>query len=870
MELKYYQQQVLDDLSLYLDQVQEYKDVKTAFSLFWHNHPRTPLFPTEGEIIEPYKNNVQGVPHICIKVPTAGGKTFIASNALKHIFKAFNQSKSKSVVWLVPSVTILEQTIKNLADPFHPYRQKINMHFANRVEVYDKDSLLAGSNFNATTVKENLSIFVLSFDSLRARKKEDKKAYKENGNLQSFEHGLPENKEITLMSVIQSLNPIVVVDESHNAETDLSVEMLTNLNPSFILDLTATPRKNSNIISFVDAFELKKENMVKLPVIVYNQNDKTEVIASAIKMQRKLEDEAMAEEKISGKYIRPIVLLQAQPKNKDDSTTFEKIKSILIKSGIPENQIRIKTANLNEIRGIDLMSRNCEVRYIITVNALKEGWDCPFAYVLATLADKSSAVDVEQILGRILRQPYVSKHISSLLNMSYVLTASSKFNQTLENIVKGLNKAGFSSKDYKIAEPIEKPHEINVQGSEQLYTTDLFSMNLAKEISEFEDININKISQIIQTAESQKVTEQPDIELITNIARSQARDMEKMVEISRKNNSFNIPTDLNKLVRTITVKKTFLEEVRKIKLPQFVFGKTNEIFGENDIVLDKDLLIEDFALDKADININFTTVTSEMYKIDLDDSKQDSTPTYLKIDGKDRKQLIEYISAPTTTNNAKLNTLIANVKDNMGSMYPIPDQRLNSYLSRIFENFDNDEYFSFIDNIYTYSLKIKKKIHEEANKFARKRFKELLDMDKIEMKSLYSFSETISPLQTIDFLPKSLYEKEAKINNFESQVINEVANMENILFWTRNLEFKGFRINGFINHYPDFIIFTKKGNIIVLEIKGDHLEAEAKIELGNIWASKAGQGYKYFLVYDERDVKGAYRKNHFLELIKEL
>ncbi|MFX7845500.1 hypothetical protein ABTK14_24885, partial [Acinetobacter baumannii] len=75
---------------------------------------------------------------------------------------------------------------------------------------------------------------------------------------------------------------------------------------------------------------------------------------------------------------------------------------------------------------------------IITINALKEGWDCPFAYVLASLADKSSAVDVEQILGRVLRQPYVMKHADPLLNVSYVLTASAKFNDTLNNIVKGL------------------------------------------------------------------------------------------------------------------------------------------------------------------------------------------------------------------------------------------------------------------------------------------------------------------------------------------------------------------------------------------------------------------------------------------------
>ena len=73
------------------------------------------------------------------------------------------------------------------------------------------------------------------------------------------------------------------------------------------------------------------------------------------------------------------------------------------------------------------MSKDCPVRFIITVNALKEGWDCPFAYILASLADKSSAVDVEQILGRVLRQPYVSKHQTQLLNLSFVVNYTEFF-----------------------------------------------------------------------------------------------------------------------------------------------------------------------------------------------------------------------------------------------------------------------------------------------------------------------------------------------------------------------------------------------------------------------------------------------------------
>jgi type III restriction enzyme len=349
MELKPYQQQVINDLSLFLENIQETKDVKDAFYNFWTKHPRTPLIPFPGTAIEPYKNNVPGAPSVCIKVPTAGGKTFIACNAIKTIFDAFYFERKKAVVWLVPSITILEQTIGNLKDPAHPYRQKINSHFGNKVEVYDKNALLNANGFNPTTVSEQLSIFVLSFDSLRAKNKEDRKVHQENGNLLSFGTMLGSDEDITLMKVIQALNPVTIVDESHNAESDLSVEMLKNLNPCFILDLTATPRKNSNIISFIDAMELKREHMVKLPVIVYNQHDKTEVIDSALQLQKKLEMQALQDRKEGGPYIRPIVLFQAQPKNSADNTTFEILKKKLIELKIPQEHIKIKTANISKL-----------------------------------------------------------------------------------------------------------------------------------------------------------------------------------------------------------------------------------------------------------------------------------------------------------------------------------------------------------------------------------------------------------------------------------------------------------------------------------------------------------------------------------------
>ena len=883
MELKPYQQEVINDLSLFLEHIQATKDINGAFYDFWSKHPKTPLFPFSGTAIEPYKNNVPRVPHICVKVPTAGGKTFIACNAIKTIFDAFAYDKPKTVVWLVPSITILDQTIKNLKDPSHPYRQKINSHFGNKVEIFDKATLLQGSGFNATTIKEQLNILLFSFDSLRAKNKEDRKVFQENGNLQSFESLLGSDAEITLGAVIKHLNPVVVVDESHNAESDLSVDMLKELNPCFILDLTATPRKNSNIISFIDALELKRENMVKLPVIVYNHQDKTEVINSSLQLQKRLEAQAIAEEKKGGKYIRPIVLFQVQPKSgasflneEEEKTNVQKLKEKLIELKIPEGQIKIKTANINEIKGIDLMSHNCEVRYIITINALKEGWDCPFAYILASLADKSSAVDVEQILGRVLRQPYVMKHNFPLLNLCYVLTASSKFLDTLDNIVKGLNKAGFSDKDYKLAESVSTEPSKPQDPLQQLAMfggspTPSVETPPTSTQSAGEDITFDIDTSRISIPDEIEVPND-SVSEIEKTAFLQNETFEKTVAEIETNNIAPLPTALQSLVKTYNIKDIFKEQAEKITLPQFFLKvPANDLFGqqEQELPLDKESLLNGFALSKADTNIAFDSISSELYKVDLDETKKEHTPTFVKLDGDVRDSVMTYLLDPSRKD-SRIKNFTKRLMDLIGNMFPIPDKEIERYINRILEDFSDEQFNDLAANEYTYKDKIKFKIIALSEVYAEKRFRDFLDTDKVFIKAAYHLPKSISPIETSKDITKSLYEKEGKMNGFEERVINEIGNMTNIAFWSRNIERKGFRINGFVNHYPDFIIQTKSNKTIILETKGDHLDAEQKIRLGSLWASKAGNNFRYFMVYDRRTVDGAYKLEDFLNIIKEI
>jgi type III restriction enzyme len=878
MELKSYQRKVIENLEEYLGYVQEHKSLAKAFNQYWEDKIG-PYNPLDGTGMEGYKNNIPNAAHVCVKVPTAGGKTFIAVNALHTIFSAYDFAKPKAVIWLVPWSNLLQQTVNTLSNPEHPYRQKLNSLFNNRVQIYQKADLLQGSNFNPTVVKDQLSIFVMSFSSLRANNKEDRKVFQENGQLEAFvsqykdsEHILSGVDDTALINVLRYLNPVLVVDESHNAESDLSVDMLKNLNPSFILDLTATPKDNSNIVSLVPAIELKKEHMVKLPVIVYNNHDKTEVINNALHLQRKLENLAKKQEDEGGKYIRPIVLFQAQPKTNDDNTTFEKLKVQLLGLGIPESHIKIKTANIDELKGIDLMSKECEVRYIITINALKEGWDCPFAYILASLADKSSSVDVEQILGRVLRQPYVQKHKSFQLNLSYVLTASAKFNETLQSIVKGLQESGFSEKDYR------KVDKMTEEEKKTVTADPVESFLFPEQQAEQQEEIIDKARVTFDPNAAEEETETTSvITEIETIAEEQNRQLEEKIKEQEKQPvDENIFQEMGTKVKRYKVKESNKGFIDKIDFPQFFIKVTaSDIFGTEEELLNRESLLKDFKLSDEDIKIDFDQISSDLYKIDLEEAKKDEyRPSFTKIeDSMVKDPIAEYILAKPKEN--QITDITYQMMQIIGNMYPIPDQEIKVYIGRILKSMNTEQLRDILVRKWSYTDKIKSKIRQLSDTYAEGRFMDLLKSKKISTKGSWKLNKEIVPGNTGSSIGNSLYEREGSMNGFEERVAMEIGTSSNVAFWHRNLERgKGFYINGFkANHYPDFIIQTKSGKIILIETKGDHLDgsdSEAKCRLGNEWERQAGKDFAYFMIFDKKGIEGAYTLDKAKELISKM
>ena len=875
MEMKGYQKAVIADLTHYLELLNETQNYMTAFELFW----REKSAPALGL----YRNVIAGVPNLCIKVPTGGGKTFIACNAIRPVFDALPVTKTKAVVWLVPSEAILTQTAKALKDTSHAYRQKIDVDFGGRVEVYTKQELLNGQNFNPTAVTEQLSIMVLSYDSFRTSRKDGRKAFQENSNLAEFPKvlGKPDSPiegadETALFQIINQLNPLVIVDESHHARSDLSREMLANFNPCFVLDLTATPRKDSNIISYVDAVQLKTEHMVKLPVIVYNRDSQAEVILDAIELRNKLEELAAAEYAVSKKYIRPIVLFQAEPKGKEEATTFEKIREKLIAYDIPAEQIAIRTADVNELKSTELMSEDCPIRYIITVNALSEGWDCPFAYILASIANKTSQVQVEQILGRILRLPHTTQHGQPSLNMSYVLTSSNDFNETVKGIIQGLHDAGFSDKDYRVSEPpapkVPDPVQITIDKGCPKMETPLESPE--EDVSGVDWKLVNEEYQRRREAEKSPETA-PKADSMLSEAESAGQAYNAAIQQSGNDPYLQkTPWEVREQMPTFDVKPEFREDIERLVIPQFFAAIPDTLFTDGShVLLDEAQLSEGFTLKNKDCDIDFAAADDGIVKVDIE-NKENGLPRVFKMSSPEQQYFKEYFnSLPPESRVRQCKEMMLR---QLNKLNGVDTAELKVYIERIVGNMSKDQLAAMEKAPLGYAKKIKDKVQALLEQHCRENFSDWLSTERIVCLPYYRLPDTIHPATHTDIYAKSLYQAEdGDMNKLEQKLIMELTALPNVRWWHRNISRQGFCINGYINHYPDILIMTEKGKVILAETKGEHLkndDSREKIDLGAMWSGHAGNQYRYFMVF-EKDAdlpKGAVSMSKFVEIVAAL
>ena len=400
------------------------------------------------------------VPYVCLRLPTGGGKTILAAHAVSVARNAWIEKDYPVVLWLVPTNTIRQQTVEALKTSRHAYRQVLDEAFDGRVRVFD---IADFTHIRPHDIRDHCCIVVGTIQTLRVKSTEGRKVYAHNeemephfSNVRDTTPGLEKLEQggvkFSFANLLHIHRPLMIVDEAHNAVTGLTREMQARVNPCAIVEFTATPRRRSNILHSVTAQELKREEMIKLPIMLSEHDTWQNAVNGAIAACASLAETAS----VDADYIRPIVLFQAQPRNQE--VTVAALKDHLMEvEQIPEDKIAIATGNQRELDGIDLFDRACPIEYIITVEALKEGWDCSFAYVFCSVSRIQSAKDVEQLLGRVLRMPYAKRRGVADLNKAYAFLSEPSFGEAAKGLTDKLVGMGFEEDEaFDNIEPVQR------------------------------------------------------------------------------------------------------------------------------------------------------------------------------------------------------------------------------------------------------------------------------------------------------------------------------------------------------------------------------------------------------------------------------
>ena len=498
MQLKTYQQNALEQLDRWLEALKEARKDAADGEEFYakknkpvpeelKNYPRSawtslkeqnvlPGIANNGTLEIPdyiSRTGTSGepIPHVCLKVPTGGGKTLLGVAALERI-----KQDVGFVLWIVPTRAIYEQTLKAFRTREHPYRQMLERISGGKVKLLQKDD-----RFTQQDVESRLCIMMLMLPSANRQKGKDfLKIFRDSGGYTSFfpeqddsraNHALSERhpdleKNNTgdcvthsLINVLKLVRPTVILDEAHKAygPNDKNnrefVKSVNRLNPRFVLELSATPRIGiSNILVNISGTELQAEEMIKLPIEIHSfgNSDWKHTLAETQRKLHELETEARRLQTRENRYIRPIALIRVQRTGGEQrgkgTIHSEDVREYLVRNlAVPQNRIRVQSSEQKELAGEDLLSETSPVCWIITKDALKEGWDCSFAYVLALLDNTTATTAMTQMTGRIMRQPHARSIAQShALNQCYIYCYDTDVGKAVQGVKAGLENEGLT------------------------------------------------------------------------------------------------------------------------------------------------------------------------------------------------------------------------------------------------------------------------------------------------------------------------------------------------------------------------------------------------------------------------------------------
>lgn len=819
-------------------------------------------------------------PYVCLRVPTGGGKTLIATKSLRILTNEYLNKDYHLVFWLAPSDKIVMQTLEALKDKRHFYRKTLDKEFDNINVMSTQESYK--QKFDPSN---ELVIIIGTIQSFRTNSKDGRKFYDENSNY--YELLKAYDVKPSLENVIKHFKPIIILDEAHKSSTGLSLERLLDLAPSFILEFTATPVTTtniakkiyaSNILYSVTASELKKESMIKLPILLKTIDDTKLILKESIEKRDYLEQLAKMEMINTDKYIRLINLIRADENRGTDSVTYDKIKAILIEDfNIPKEQIAIQTGNLKEIDGVDLLSDSCKIRYIITVDALKEGWDCPFAYILSVVSNMESKTAIEQLIGRVLRMPYIEEKNKKELGYSYVYVKSENFEGVASTIGDTLVKSGFEEFEAKIS--------INNTKDTNEFIGELGGV-FGAYLYEDRQIQVDEIDLEILSKPSIEpyVNYNNDTKELTIIKMPTSSKREAFIKsLSKAVPDNNKKSEIEQKVRDLEkLSDDKLDMLTDIILPRLlIIEDGEEIEFEESLILEHIDITEQeliknsiLTLDEFHININ-----EHIGQIDITKNNKLSIKEVTQQNSLFDEQENSYVSDVINeygmkkddnlirANIAKLSVSISKIirDENSDIVKILGSNQLNTFVSLIIMNLieQRDDMNIFICESHKYQLKraILLKLNKILLESKNISFTKFLDsknfttnLDNVFTLNQYKPNEDSRSLN----FNKHHYKYTDKFDSEEEYVFAKyIDNLSQITTWIKNIS--GDSKNSFWlqtstdKFYPDFIVKLNNGKIIVIEYKGSHLkndDTKEKEIIGKVWAS-LNDDYEFLMVFKD-------------------
>ena len=860
LALKDYQQRTLDALQDYFVECDRSQNANVAF------YTSTLKAYGTGITYQPIEE-LKGLPYVCLRVPTGGGKTLVACHTVELAAKNLLHIEHPLVLWLVPSNAIRNQTLEALKKRSHPYRQALEATQGS-VTVLDVEEALY---LNRSDLDTSTTIIVSTMQSFRVDDTLGRRVYRDSGQLMDHFSNIPPkthdrlekgeggNLLHSLANVLCVRRPLVIVDEAHNVRTDLSFETLARFHPSCIIEFTATPAKEehaSNVLYSVSAAELKAEAMIKLPIRLETQPDWKNLMAGAIACRKGLEKSANEDRRVSGEYIRPIMLLQAQPHSKTQETlNVEVIRENLIKEfEIPEDQVAIVTGAQNELEKVeDISAEDCPIRFVITQQALREGWDCPFAYVLYSVAVMRSSNAVEQILGRILRLPNASWKEHEELNKAYAFVGSEHFYEAANTLTDALVQNGFEKQEAKdlIVQASTYQGEIKFEDDTLFMGTVFLASPEKPDLKKLPRSLKNKVGydskeKIISFKGVMVQEEVEDLKKCFKTDQGQ-EVVEKIYQISN-----GLPPE---------GEKSASEKGKPFKVPylaiQLEIGF--EQFEETHFL--------DFPWDlrKSD-----PTLTNEAYNPDQGGAQRGEIT--VSDEGKVEARFLDNLQREMAFLAGGTDWEVSDLVFWLDHNIPHPDlsqEEAGIFINQVVQELEKKRGLS-LDLLVRdrYTLKnavgvLMEKYRSEAHNQSYQAFL-LPDCETplvVNPEVCFSYDSRQYPYNTL-YRGKFKFQKhyypevgDLKGEGEEFQCAQYLDQLEEVEFWVRNLERRpghSFWLQTATDKfYPDFVCKLKDGRILVVEYKGEHLadtsDSKEKLALGELW-EKRSEGKCLFLM----------------------